>query len=46
MTRRLHDFTMEDGASMAKHLDSFDKLVVGLQTLGCRWMRRGSSWCF
>ncbi|KAG2821011.1 hypothetical protein PC111_g11207 [Phytophthora cactorum] len=28
MTRRLHDFTMEDGASMAKHLDSFDKLVA------------------
>jgi hypothetical protein len=34
MTRRLHEFKMDDGASMAKHLDAFDELVVGLQTMG------------
>ncbi|GMF45505.1 unnamed protein product [Phytophthora fragariaefolia] len=34
MTRRLHEFKMDDGASMAKHLDTFDELVVGLQTMG------------
>ena len=34
MTRRLHDFKMENGSSMSKHLDAFDELVVGLQTLG------------
>uniref|UniRef100_H3H7F9 CCHC-type domain-containing protein n=1 Tax=Phytophthora ramorum TaxID=164328 RepID=H3H7F9_PHYRM len=34
MTRRLHDFKMDDGTSMAKHLDDFDELVVGLQTMG------------
>ncbi|KAG3192209.1 hypothetical protein PC128_g10620 [Phytophthora cactorum] len=34
MTRRLHEFKMEDGVTMAKHLDNFDELVVGLQTLG------------
>ncbi|GMF57838.1 unnamed protein product [Phytophthora fragariaefolia] len=34
MTNRLHEFKMEDGSSMAKHLDAFDELVVGLQTLG------------
>jgi hypothetical protein len=33
MTRRLHEFKMESGATMAKHLDSFDELIVGLQTL-------------
>lgn len=32
MTRRLHKFKMESGKSMAEHLDSFDELVVGLQT--------------
>ncbi|KAE8983908.1 hypothetical protein PR002_g23112 [Phytophthora rubi] len=34
MTRRLHEFKMDDGASMSKHLDAFDELVVGLQTMG------------
>ncbi|GMG18092.1 unnamed protein product [Phytophthora fragariaefolia] len=34
MTRRLHEFKMDDGASMAKHLDAIDELVVGLQTMG------------
>jgi hypothetical protein len=34
MTRRLHEFKMDDGSSVAKHLDSFDELVVGLQTMG------------
>lgn len=34
MTRRLHGFKMESGTSMDKHLDAFDELVVGLQTLG------------
>ncbi|GMF28210.1 unnamed protein product [Phytophthora lilii] len=34
MTRRLHEFKMEDGVTMAKHLDNFDELIVGLQTLG------------
>ena len=33
MTRRLHDFKMKDGMTMSKHLDSFDEVVVGLQTL-------------
>ncbi|OWZ05099.1 polyprotein [Phytophthora megakarya] len=34
MTRRLHEFNMEDGSTMARHLDQFDELIVGLQTLG------------
>uniref|UniRef100_A0AAV1V2F0 Polyprotein n=2 Tax=Peronospora matthiolae TaxID=2874970 RepID=A0AAV1V2F0_9STRA len=34
MTRRLHEFKMDTGTAMAKHLDAFDELVVGLQTLG------------
>ncbi|KAG3170464.1 hypothetical protein PI124_g352 [Phytophthora idaei] len=34
MTLRLHDFKMEGGSTMAKNLDAFDELVVGLQTLG------------
>ena len=34
MTRRLHDFKMENGSSLSKHLDAFDELVVVLQTLG------------
>ncbi|KAE8906867.1 hypothetical protein PF007_g22869 [Phytophthora fragariae] len=34
MTHRLHEFKMDDGASMSKHLDAFDELVVGLQTMG------------
>uniref|UniRef100_A0AAV1VJH2 CCHC-type domain-containing protein n=1 Tax=Peronospora matthiolae TaxID=2874970 RepID=A0AAV1VJH2_9STRA len=33
MTRRLHEFKMDAGTAMAKHLDAFDELVVGLQTL-------------
>ncbi|CEG40193.1 putative polyprotein [Plasmopara halstedii] len=34
MTRRLHEFKMESGTSMAEHLDSIDELAVGLQTTG------------
>ncbi|POM81295.1 Putative Polyprotein [Phytophthora palmivora] len=34
MPRRLHEFKMEEGTPMTKHLDAFDELVVGLQTLG------------
>ncbi|POM63249.1 polyprotein [Phytophthora palmivora] len=34
MTRRLHEFKTEEGTPMAKPLDAFDELVVGLQTLG------------
>ncbi|OWY97971.1 LOW QUALITY PROTEIN: polyprotein, partial [Phytophthora megakarya] len=34
LTRRLHEFKMENGSTMSKHLDAFDELVVGLQTLG------------
>ena len=34
MTRRLYAFKMENGTGMAQHLDAFDELVVGLQTLG------------
>ncbi|CEG37039.1 FOG: Transposon-encoded proteins with TYA, reverse transcriptase, integrase domains in various combinations [Plasmopara halstedii] len=37
MTHRLHEFKIEKGATMAKHLDKFDELVelvVGLQSLG------------
>ena len=34
MTRRLHEFKMEGGMTMTKHLDDFDELIVGLQTLG------------
>ena len=33
MTRRLHDFKMEDGTTMSKHLHSFHELFVGLQKL-------------
>ncbi|KAE9168653.1 hypothetical protein PF004_g28440 [Phytophthora fragariae] len=33
-TRRLHEFKMDDSVTMAKHLDNFDELIVGLQTLG------------
>lgn len=33
MTRRLHEFKMESGLTMFKHLDAFDELVVGLQSL-------------
>ena len=34
MTRRLHEFKMDSGTNMAEHLDAFDELVVGLQTMG------------
>ncbi|CEG42938.1 polyprotein [Plasmopara halstedii] len=34
MTRRLHDFKMEEGTMMAKHLHKFDELIVGFQSLG------------
>ena len=34
MTRRLHELKMEGGMTMTKHLDDFDELIVGLQTLG------------
>ncbi|OWZ15108.1 polyprotein [Phytophthora megakarya] len=34
MTRRLHEFKTEDGSTMARHLDKFDELIVGLQTFG------------
>ena len=34
MTRHLQNFKMESGTSMAEHLDSFDELVVELQTTG------------
>ncbi|POM71652.1 Putative Polyprotein [Phytophthora palmivora] len=30
MTRRLHEFKMEEGTPMAKHLDAFDELVYEL----------------
>lgn len=30
MTRRLHEFTREDGTTMTKYLDVFDEHVVGL----------------
>uniref|UniRef100_A0AAV1TEL6 Retrovirus-related Pol polyprotein from transposon TNT 1-94-like beta-barrel domain-containing protein n=1 Tax=Peronospora matthiolae TaxID=2874970 RepID=A0AAV1TEL6_9STRA len=33
MTRRLHEFKMENGSTTSKHLDAFYELVVGLQTL-------------
>jgi hypothetical protein len=34
LTRRLHDFKMEDGSSMAAHLDRFDELVVAMEAVG------------
>ncbi|OWZ19016.1 hypothetical protein PHMEG_0006804 [Phytophthora megakarya] len=34
MTRCMHEFKMEEGTPMAKRLDAFNELVVGLQTLG------------
>ncbi|POM70894.1 Integrase catalytic core protein [Phytophthora palmivora] len=33
-SRRLHEFKIEEGTPMVKHLDVIDELVVGLQTLG------------
>nr|CCA24886.1 putative polyprotein [Albugo laibachii Nc14] len=34
MTRRLHEFKMENSSTMANYMDEFDELAVGLQTLG------------
>uniref|UniRef100_A0AAV1UNN3 Polyprotein n=1 Tax=Peronospora matthiolae TaxID=2874970 RepID=A0AAV1UNN3_9STRA len=34
MTPRLHEFKMDAGTAMAKHLNAFDELVVGIQKLG------------
>ncbi|CEG49627.1 polyprotein [Plasmopara halstedii] len=34
MTRRLYEFKMEERATMAKHLDKLDELIVGLPFLG------------
>ncbi|OWZ06259.1 polyprotein [Phytophthora megakarya] len=33
MTRRLHEFKMEDGSTIARHLDKFGELIMGLQAL-------------
>ncbi|OWY92235.1 Integrase, catalytic core protein, partial [Phytophthora megakarya] len=33
MTRQLHEFKIEDGSTMARHLEKFDEPIVGLQTL-------------
>lgn len=33
MTRRRRGFKLEDGATMSKHLDCFDELVICLQTV-------------
>ncbi|OWY98831.1 hypothetical protein PHMEG_00030299 [Phytophthora megakarya] len=33
MTRWIHEFKMEDGSTMARHLGTFGELIVGLQTL-------------
>uniref|UniRef100_A0AAV1V7L1 Uncharacterized protein n=1 Tax=Peronospora matthiolae TaxID=2874970 RepID=A0AAV1V7L1_9STRA len=33
MTHRLHQLKMESVSTMAKHLDDFDELIVGLKTL-------------
>uniref|UniRef100_A0AAV1TM32 CCHC-type domain-containing protein n=1 Tax=Peronospora matthiolae TaxID=2874970 RepID=A0AAV1TM32_9STRA len=33
MTRRLHEFKMKNASTMSKHLDDFDELGVGPQTL-------------
>ncbi|KAL3673848.1 hypothetical protein V7S43_019063 [Phytophthora oleae] len=34
MTRCLHEFQMEEGTVMLKHLGAFDELVVGFEMLG------------
>uniref|UniRef100_A0AAV1U9D7 Retrovirus-related Pol polyprotein from transposon TNT 1-94 n=1 Tax=Peronospora matthiolae TaxID=2874970 RepID=A0AAV1U9D7_9STRA len=34
MTWRLHEFKMDAGTAMEKHLDALDELVVVFQTLG------------
>ncbi|OWZ17024.1 polyprotein [Phytophthora megakarya] len=34
MIRRLREFKMDDGSTMARHLDKVDELIVGLQTRG------------
>ena len=34
MTRLLREFKVEGSMTMTKHLDDFDELIVGLQTIG------------
>lgn len=34
LTRRLHEFRMDAGASMETHLDNFDELVIAMQAVG------------
>ncbi|DBA05163.1 TPA: hypothetical protein N0F65_005013 [Lagenidium giganteum] len=34
LTKKLHDFAMEDGSSMSAHLDRFDELVVATEAVG------------
>ncbi|KAF1336396.1 Integrase catalytic core protein, partial [Globisporangium splendens] len=34
LTRRLHEFRMDPGASMETHLDNFDELVIAMQAVG------------
>lgn len=31
ITRRLHEYKMEDEATLEKHLDSLNELIVGLR---------------
>lgn len=34
ITKRLHEFRMDDGAGMAAHLDKFDELIVAMEAVG------------
>ncbi|KAJ0392280.1 hypothetical protein ATCC90586_011623 [Pythium insidiosum] len=34
LTRRLHEFRMEEGSNMASHLDRFDELVLSMEAVG------------
>ncbi|KAJ0389295.1 hypothetical protein P43SY_011789 [Pythium insidiosum] len=34
LTRKLHDFKMEEGSNMASHLDRFGELVVAMEAVG------------
>ena len=34
LTRKLHDFRMEEGTSMATHLDRFGELVTAMEAVG------------
>lgn len=34
LTRRLHEFKMEEGSSMSNHLDRFGELVVAMEAVG------------